>query len=170
MAKHRSGKQDGSPITKNMRFAASFRLLFLYFNVLFRSALPYFVTGWQIVRFKIAASGARALLAMTNLIGFAEKRNKFRNKTFERRCGAIPRKKQPQKTTAKNNRKKWKTSVFQIKTPRFCVIARPQRGRGNLKAEGMASRGEAREHEARGNPYHKKQEVCCIVSRPLSLF
>ena len=26
----------------------------------------------------------------------------------------------------------------------FCVIARPQRGRGNLKAEGMASRSEAR--------------------------
>ena len=29
VAKHRSGKQDGSPITKNIRFAASFRFLFL---------------------------------------------------------------------------------------------------------------------------------------------
>ena len=29
VAKHGSGKQDGSPITKNMRFAASFRFLFL---------------------------------------------------------------------------------------------------------------------------------------------
>ena len=34
----------------------------------------------------------------------------------------------------------------------------------------MVSRNEAREHEARSNPYHKKQEICCIVSRPLSLF
>ena len=34
-----------------------------------------------------------ALLAMTNLIGFAEKRNNFRNGTFEKRCRAAPRKK-----------------------------------------------------------------------------
>ena len=33
-----------------------------------------------------------ALLAMTNLVGFAGKRNNFRNETFEKRCGAIPRK------------------------------------------------------------------------------
>ena len=39
-----------------------------------------------------------ALLAMTNLVGFAEKRNNFRNETFEKRCGAIPRKKRPHKT------------------------------------------------------------------------
>ena len=45
---------------------------------------------------------------------------------------------------------------FIAKPTIFCVIARPQRGRGNLKVEGMASRGEAREHEARGKPYHKK--------------
>ena len=51
--------------------------------------------------------------------------------------------------------------------PDFRVIARPQRGRGNLKAEGMASHGEAREYVAKRNPYHKKQEICCIVSRPL---
>ncbi len=40
--------------------------------------------------------------------------------------------------------------------PNFRVIARPQRGRGNLEGEGMASRGEAREHETRGKPYHKR--------------
>ena len=75
VAKLGSGKQDGSPITKNMRFAASFRFLFLhYFMVLLHSVQPYFVTGWQIDSFKIAALGARALLAMTNLAGFAEKR------------------------------------------------------------------------------------------------
>ena len=70
VAKHGSGKQDGSPITKNMRFAASFCFLFLHFKVLFRSVQPYFVPGWQIVPFKIAAS--LSLLAMTNLVGFAE--------------------------------------------------------------------------------------------------
>ena len=42
--------------------------------------------------------------------------------------------------------------------------------RSNLKVEGVASRGEAREHEAKRNTYHKKQEICCIVSRPLSPF
>ena len=40
-----------------------------------------------------------------------------------------------------------KNGRFYCKTYHFCVIARPQRGRGNLKAEGMASRSEAREHE-----------------------
>ena len=58
---------------------------------------------------------------------------------------------------AKNDRIKQTTSVFQIKTFQFCVIARPQRGRGNLKVEGKASRGEAREHVAKRNPYRKKQ-------------
>ena len=33
-----------------------------------------------------------ALLAMTNLVGFAGKRSNFRNETFEKRCGATPRK------------------------------------------------------------------------------
>ena len=33
-----------------------------------------------------------ALLAMTNLVGFAEKRSSFWNETFEKRCGAAPRK------------------------------------------------------------------------------
>ena len=43
VAKHGSTKQKGSPITKK-GFAASFRFFFLYFKVLFRSALPYFVS------------------------------------------------------------------------------------------------------------------------------
>ena len=50
---------------------------------LFHSGSPYFVSGCRFVSFKIAASGARALLAMTNLIGFAGKRNNFR---FEKRA------------------------------------------------------------------------------------
>ena len=36
---------------------------------------------------------------------------------------------------------------FIAKPTIFCVIARPQRGRGNLKAKGMASRNEARQQE-----------------------
>ena len=52
-----------------------------------------------------------ALLAMTNLVGFAEKQSNLRNETFERRSRALPpRKKQPQKM--KNIR-------FQTKTSRF---------------------------------------------------
>ena len=51
--------------------------------------------------------------------------------------------------------KTFEASFFTPKHPNFRVIARPQRGRGNLKVEGMASRGEAREHEARRNSYHK---------------
>ena len=54
---------------------------------------PCLVPGFRLVPSKIAASGARALLAMTRLIGFAGKRNGFQNETFEKRCGAIPRKK-----------------------------------------------------------------------------
>ena len=37
----------------------------------------------------------------------------------------------------------------------FRVIARPQRGRGNLKVKGMASRNEAREQVAKRNTYKK---------------
>ena len=54
---------------------------------------PCFVPGYRLVPSKIATSGARALLAMTNLIGFAGKRNGFQNETLEKRCGASPRRK-----------------------------------------------------------------------------
>ena len=59
---------------------------------------PCLVPGFRLVPSKIAASGARALLAMTRLIGFAGKRNNFRNETFVKRCRATPRKKRPHKT------------------------------------------------------------------------
>ena len=109
VAKHGSMKQRGKSYHKKIwdsPLHSAFSLFLSRFcsfqvsvhsKVLFRSALPYFVTGWQTVPFKIAASGARALLAMTNLVGFAGKRSNFRNEMFERRCGAIPRKKRPQK-------------------------------------------------------------------------
>ena len=105
---------------------------------------------------------------MTNLVGFAGKRNDFRNETIENETISGTKR---LKNDAEQYRAKWahkvKTSVFQIKTFQFCVIARPQCGRGNLKAEGMASRGEAREHEAKRNPYHKNMRFavsfCCLT-------
>ena len=59
---------------------------------------------------------------------------------------------------------------FIAKPTIFCVIARPQCGRGNLKAEGMASRSEARKHEARRNPYHKKHGFPSFILLPRSSF
>ncbi len=55
-------------------------------------------------------------------------------------------------TTARKGRIKRKTPVPKTKTFQICVIARPQRGRGNLKAEGMASRAEARERKTTESP------------------
>ena len=52
--------------------------------------------------------------------------------------------------------KSLQSTLFLPKTSQLCVIARPQRGRGNLKVKGMASRNEAREWETRQKPYHKK--------------
>ena len=52
----------------------------------------------------------------------------------------------------------------------ICVIARPQRGRGNLKVQGMASRNEAREYEARGKPYPKKHGIRRFIPLSVSLF
>ena len=102
------------------------------------AALPCLVPGFRLVPLKIAASGARALLAMTNLVGLAEKRGSFQNEMFENRHEATPN---------KNDRIQQNASVFQTKTLQFRVIARPPCGRGNLKAKGLASRDEAREQE-----------------------
>ena len=63
-----------------------------------------------------------------------------------------------------------KQAVFTPKASQFRVIARPQRGRGNLKVEGMASRTEARESVAKRNPYRKKHGNRCVVLLPLSSF
>ena len=100
------------------RASASFTRSKIVFH---RAALPRLVTGCRFVPFKIAAS--LSLLAMTNLVGFAEKRNSFWNETFEKNDAGQHRAKRPHKA---------KTSVSQIKTFQICVIARPQRGRGNL--------------------------------------
>ena len=99
----------------------------------------YFVTGCRAGASEIAASGARALLAMTNLIGFAGNRSNFRNETFEIRCGERYHAKRPHKR---------KTSVYKQNRRNF-VSLRGAKRRGNLKAGGMGSRNEEREHEPR---------------------
>ena len=109
-------------------------------DLLHRSASSLFIYGSVSFRATIVRSGMTnrsvkdcrvgrkncALLAMTNLVGFAEKRNKFRNETFENGTisGTKRLKNDTEQYRAKNDRIKQKTSVFQIKTPQFRVIAR----------------------------------------------
>ena len=51
--------------------------------------------------------------------------------------------------------KSLQSKLFYPKNVPIFVSLRGAQRRGNLKVKGMASRGEAREHEAKGNPYHK---------------
>ena len=83
VARHGSARREEIPITGTVRRTISpIPLSPPRFQIPVRSVSSCFVPGWQIVPFKIAASGAHALLAMTNLIGFVGKRNYFRNETF----------------------------------------------------------------------------------------
>ena len=61
-----------------------------------------------------------------------------------------------------------RTLVSQTKTVHFCVIARPQSGRGNLKVISMASRGEARKREARRNTHNGNRETDNIAHSAFS--
>ena len=71
---------------------------------------------------------------------------------------------------------KRKTSVSKTKTLQICVIARPQSGRGNLKAEGMAFLDEARcpcetdfKHFGNKNGrFYCKTYHFCVIARPQS--
>ena len=70
VAKHGSARREEIPITEAARRAVPPSPLSPpHFQIPVRSVSSCFVPEWQIVPFKIAASGARALLAMTNLIG-----------------------------------------------------------------------------------------------------
>ena len=97
--KHGSTKQEEVPITKNMdSLLHSASSLFIYGSVSFRATIVrYGMTNRSVKDCRVGRKNC-ALLAMTNLVGFAGKRNNFRNETFEKRCGAIPRKKRPHKT------------------------------------------------------------------------
>ena len=90
-------------LARRANFTALPRSLWLY---IIAQALPCFVPGCRFVLSKIAASGIEnALLAMTKSVGFAGKRNDFRNGTFERRCAATLRKKDRTKMPAKNEKR-----------------------------------------------------------------
>ena len=103
-AKHGSGKQDGSPITKNMRFAASFRFLFLSGfcfvpsnrislrnDKLFRSRLPRRAQNLRPPRNDKSGRFCRKTEQFPERND--RKRDNFRNETFEKRCETTPRKK-----------------------------------------------------------------------------
>ena len=73
VAKHGSTRREEIPIMgAARRTVPPSPLSPPHFQIPIRSVSSCFVPGWQIVPFKIAASGARALLAMTNLIGSLE--------------------------------------------------------------------------------------------------
>ena len=93
--KHGSTKQEEIPITKDMdsRLHSASSLFIIYGSVLLRAAIVRSGMANRFVKDCRVGRKSCALLAMTRLIGFAGKRNNFRNETFERRCGAIPRKK-----------------------------------------------------------------------------
>ena len=84
-AKHGSARREEIPITEAARRAIPpITLSPPRFQIPVRSVSSCLVPGCRFASFKIAASGARALLAMTNLVGFAGKRSNFRNETFEK--------------------------------------------------------------------------------------
>ena len=86
VARQGSTRREEIPITGTARRAVPPSLLSPpHFQIPVRSVSPRFVPECRFIPFKIAASGARALLAMTNLIGLVGKQNGFRNKTFEKR-------------------------------------------------------------------------------------
>ena len=101
------------------------------------AALPCLVPGCRPVPSKIAASGARALLAMTESVGFSKKRYSFQNEMFEKRCRAAPHKK-----TAYNKKRPFSKQ----NRPNFVSLRGAQR-RGNLKVIDAESRSEARERK-----------------------
>ena len=70
-----------------------------------------------------------------------------------------------QKITAKNEKR-----LFSKQNRSNFVSLRGAQRRGNLKAKGVTSRGEAREHETRRNPYYRKTWIRCVSSLLLSLF
>ena len=103
-----------------------------------------------------------ALLAMTNLIGFAGKRSNFRNETFERRDAGRHR--------AKNDRIKQKNVRFPNKNaPISChceAAARPWQSLS--QRNGIPWR--STEARSKKKPLSQKHEIRCIVSLSLSSF
>ena len=97
-----------------------------------------------------------ALLAMTNLTGFAGKRNNFRNETLERRCGATPRKKQPHKT---------KNVCFPNKTAAISCHCEERSDAAILKFEAWHPAPKHGSTKQEGSPITKKGDsLRCLAS------
>ena len=96
----RSKKEDLSQKTWN-RCVVLHPLSSFQGFVSFRPAIFRFGMANRIVKDCRVGRKECALLAMTNLVGFAGNRNNFRNETFEKRCGAKPQKDNRKRITAK---------------------------------------------------------------------
>ena len=108
-----------------------------------------------------------ALLAMTNLVGFAGKRNNFRNEIFENGTisGTKRLKNDAEQYRAKNDRIKQKTSVFKQKRCNFMSLRGRSAAVAILKFEAwhpVAKHGSTKQE---GSPITKKGIRCFI---PLS--
>ena len=91
VAKHGSTRREEIPITEAAKRAIPPSPLSPpHFQIPVRSVSSCLVPGCRLVPSKIAASGARALLAMTKSAGFAGKRNNFRSEKFRIRPGGAP--------------------------------------------------------------------------------
>ena len=93
VARQGSTRRAEIPITEAAKRAIPPSLLSPpHFQIPVRSVSSCFVPGCRLIPFKIAASDARALLAMTKSAGFVEKRNRFRSEKFQIRPGGTPQK------------------------------------------------------------------------------
>ena len=102
VAKHGSTKQEEIPITKNRRFAASFRFLALYLWFCFVPLNHISLRDGKSFRQRLPRRAQKLRPPRNDKFGgfcgetkqFPErndrKRNNFRNETFESRCGAMP--------------------------------------------------------------------------------
>ena len=97
VTKHGSTKQEGSPITKNMdSLLHSTSLLFIYGSVSFRATIVR--SGMANRSVKDCRVGRTRPPRNDKFGRFCRKTEQFSERTFEKRCGATPRKKRPHKT------------------------------------------------------------------------
>ena len=128
VARQGSARREEIPITGTARRAVPPSPLSPpHFQIPVRSVSSCFVPGCRLVPFKIAASGARALLAMTKSAGFAGKRRNFRNEKFQICPGGAPQKLcriiggAPQKLRRIIGRAKEKSQCERIHTGFWCA-------------------------------------------------
>ena len=137
------------------------RSAFFQGSVSFRATIVRYGMANRFVKDCRVGRKSCALLAMTRLIGFAGKRNNFRNETFERRCGAIPRKKRPHKT---------KNVCFPNKNaPFWCHCEAATRPWQSLsRRHGIPWRSTGARNKKKS--LSQKTWIRCVVPLPLPLF